>query len=93
VKKCDPVHCTEAGIEGLKHTSRQILKTKNCPTKKSGNYSINCKGCDKIYIGQPKKNLDTCMKEHNGNIKSCQTDKSAVAVYVWDRLGKITQIY
>ena len=43
--------------------------TKNCPIKKSKIYNISCKNCDKVYIEQTKRNLDTRMKEHIRNIE------------------------
>jgi len=33
-------------------------------------YKLNCKDCDKVYIGQTKRHLGTRIKEHFNNIKS-----------------------
>jgi len=33
-------------------------------------YKINCKHCDKAYIGQTKRHLETRIKEHKNNIKN-----------------------
>ena len=48
---------------------------------KSGVYQINCKECDKIYIGKTKRNLKTRTNEHFRNIKYRQIEKSAVAAH------------
>ena len=48
---------------------------------KSGVYQINCKECDKIYIGKTKRNLKTRTNEHFKNIKYRQIEKSAVAAH------------
>ena len=48
---------------------------------KSGVYQIGCKACDKIYIGQTKRNLKTWIKEHFRNIKYKHLEKSAVATH------------
>ena len=37
---------------------------------KSGVYQTDCKDCDKIYIGQTKKNLKTQIKKHFRNINT-----------------------
>jgi hypothetical protein len=46
---------------------------------RSGIYQINCNNCDKIYIGQTRRNLKTRFKEHNSHIKYNRAEKSAVA--------------
>jgi len=33
-------------------------------------YKINCKNCDKVYIGQTKRHLATRIKEHYNNINN-----------------------
>jgi len=33
-------------------------------------YKLNCKDCDKVYIGQTKRHMGTRIKEHLNNIKS-----------------------
>jgi len=32
-------------------------------------YKLNCKHCDRFYIGQTKRHLETRIKEHKNNIK------------------------
>ena len=51
--------------------------------KKSGIYQINCKDCEKIYIGKTKINLESRVKEHFRNIKNGEIEKSAIAAHVW----------
>jgi hypothetical protein len=36
----------------------QIIKIKNFPHKNTGIYQIQYEQCDKVYIGQNKRNLD-----------------------------------
>ena len=69
-----------------------VLKLLNSKTKdeippinRSGIYQINCKDCEKCYIGQTKRNLKTRVKEHFRNIKQKQEDKSAVAFHFWNK--------
>ena len=59
------------------------MKDNILPEKKSGIYQINCKDCEKIYIGKTKRNLETKVKEHFRNIKNGKIEKSAVAAHVW----------
>lgn len=48
----------------------QNLLIKNAPNSKQGLiYKINCKNCDKIYIGQTGRSLETRIKEHSYAIK------------------------
>jgi len=41
-------------------------------------YKINCKDCDKVYIGQTKKHLATRIKEHKNNINNSSGNFSVV---------------
>ena len=52
------------------------------PENKSGIYQINCKDCEKIYIGKTKRDLETRVKELFRNIKNGEIEKSAVAASV-----------
>ena len=47
-------------------------------------YSIPCKTCSKVYIGQGRL-LDTRIKEHKGAVKHTKAEESAVAehIIVW----------
>ena len=58
-------------------------KDKEPALKKSGIYKINCKQCDKVYIGQTKRNLETRTK-HFRNLRLNHTDKSAIASHFWN---------
>ena len=51
------------------------LKDNIPPENKSGIYQINCKVCEKIYIGKTKRNLETRVKEHFRNIKKWRNRK------------------
>jgi len=42
-------------------------------------YKLNCKNCDKVYIGQTKRHLGTRVKEHLNNIKSTSNNYSVVS--------------
>lgn len=48
----------------------------------SGIYKISCEDCEKIYIGQTKRNIKTRFKEHCSHIKYNRPQKSAVASHV-----------
>lgn len=48
----------------------------------SGIYSITCEDCQKIYVGQTKRNILTRYKEHSSHIKYNRPSKSAVAHHV-----------
>jgi len=41
-------------------------------------YKIGCKDCDKVYIGQTKRHLETRIKEHKNNIKNPSGNYSVV---------------
>ncbi|KAJ9578766.1 hypothetical protein L9F63_004974 [Diploptera punctata] len=62
-------------------------KIEDC--KKSGIYQINCKDCEKIYIGKTKRNLNTRLKEHLRNVKNGETEKSAIAAHAWSEKHRI----
>jgi len=42
-------------------------------------YKLKCKDCDKIYIGQTKRHLETRIKEHKNNIKNTAGKLSVVS--------------
>jgi len=41
-------------------------------------YRINCKNCDKAYVGQTKRHLATRLKEHKNNIRNVYQ-----AIFLW----------
>jgi len=41
-------------------------------------YRINCKNCDKAYVGQTKRHLATRLKEHKNNIRNVSGNFSVV---------------
>ena len=54
------------------------------PTQKSVIYRIDCKDCNKTYIGQTKRSIETRFKEHLAHLKYGRTEKSAVAEHALD---------
>ena len=42
-------------------------------------YKINCKNCEFSYIGQIKRHLNTCIREHKNNIKTHESNYSVVS--------------
>ena len=65
----------------IKNLVNTNTKDKIPVENKSGAYQINCKECDKIYIGKTKRNLKTRTNEHFRIIKYRQIEKSAVAAH------------
>ena len=65
-------------VKNLIHSN---TKDKIPVENKSGVYQIDCNDCDKIYIGQTKRNLKTRIKEHFRNIKYKHLEKSAVTTH------------
>lgn len=54
-------------------------KRKMSENESSGIYGISCMGCDKQYIGQTKRRIETREKEHTAAMRSRQKEKSSVA--------------
>ena len=77
----------------LHNYSKANSKEKEFPNKKSGVYSISYKDCDKVYIGQTKRNLDTHMKEHTRNFRYISCCNSCLGRWSQDRRSKITQTF
>jgi hypothetical protein len=46
----------------IKNLIKANYKDKEPPLKKSGIYKINCKQCEKVYIGQTKINLENILE-------------------------------
>ena len=71
----------------IKKLLNSKLKDSIPPENKAGFYQINCKDCEKsnIYIGKTKRNLETRVKEHFGNIKNGEIEKLAIAAHVWKK--------
>ena len=68
----------------IKNPINANYKEKEPPLKKSGIYKINCKQCEKVYIGQTKINLETRTKEHFRNFRVNHRDQSAIASHFWN---------
>ena len=68
-------------------TLRQLLVQVKDPTpmmQTSGVvYSIPCRSCSKVYVGQTGRQLQTRINEHKASIKHAKTSESAVAEHVW----------
>ena len=47
-------------------------------------YKIQCNNCDKLYIGQTKRKLNTRLKEHVNHFKNKNPEKSAMAKHAID---------
>lgn len=56
-------------------------KDKIKQTDMSGIYEINCNECEKKYIGQTKRALNTRFKEHLAHAKYGREEKSAIAAH------------
>ena len=67
-------------------TLRQLLVRVKDPTPIMSTpgvvYSIPCRSCSKIYIGQTGRQLQTRINEHKAAIKHAKTNESAVADHV-----------
>ena len=70
------------------NTLRQLLsypKDRIPLQKRSGVvYSIPCKDCPSVYIGETGLWLSTRLQQHQEATRKGETDKSAVAKHVWD---------
>lgn len=51
--------------------------------QKSGIYQISCNDCDKVYIGQTRRQITTRFKEHINYIKYGNPEKSSVAEHIF----------
>lgn len=76
------------GIELVTCTS-STLKTSLCNYKdkepkmhSSGIYSVGCKNCDLIYIGQSRRRIETRIQEHIRHTNNRNYDKSGVAEHM-----------
>lgn len=71
--------------------SNETLKTQICNYKdkqpalqNSGIYSIGCKDCDAVYIGQTRRRIETRTKEHVRHTKHKNPEGSSVAEHMID---------
>jgi len=65
-------------------TMREIVgrvKGKRPAREESGIYRIGCQDCDKLYIGQTRRRMETREAEHDRACKNKAVDKSAVAAH------------
>ena len=63
-----------------------IIKPNKDPLQKENNknliYKINCKDCDKAYVGQTKRFLKTRTKEHKDNIKLKESYHNVITKHI-----------
>lgn len=74
----DVVYASGKKLKSLLGTTKDKIDNNLC----SGIYSITCSDCQKIYVGQTKRNIITRYKEHSSHIKYNRPSKSAVAYHV-----------
>lgn len=95
------------GIELVFSSRNNQLKTLLGSTKdpvdalgKSGVYKISCPHCDKIYIGQTKRTLDTRFKEHLAEVTKATKEtekgmhyhfKSKIAEHIFNEDHQLTK--
>ena len=69
------------------NTLRQQLVTLKdpTPTMQTSNviYSIRCRTCSKVYVGQTGCLLGARIQEHKSAVKHAKMEESAVAEHVW----------
>lgn len=58
------------------------VKDPRDPLSSGGVYRIPC-SCGSVYIGTTKRSVNTRIKEHKGNCRRGETEKSAVAEHAW----------
>ncbi|XP_065204080.1 uncharacterized protein LOC135834170 [Planococcus citri] len=68
------------------------LKDKDPKTDQSGIYKITCSGCDKLYIGQTKRNIITRYKEHMHKARYNIEGKSAIGDHIIATGHTITEL-
>jgi len=77
-------NCVDVIYTIPKKLSHIIKKGKDKLDTKSNTdvvYKIECRDCDKVYIGQTKRHLETRIKEHKNNIKNSSGNYSVVTNY------------
>ena len=67
---------------------QQLVNVKDqIPPEKRANivYSIPCKKCPAVCIGQTGRLLETRIREHKAAVKYAKCDVSAVADHIWNK--------
>lgn len=71
------------------------LKDRQSPIETSGIYEIPCKNCDQTYIGQNKRAIKDCRKEHVSATNYGHAWKSSVSEHMIDnrhRIGELRRV-
>lgn len=55
----------------------------NVSQQQGGVYRIPCRNCDRVYIGETGRNLETRINEHKRDVANCNTNNS-VFVHAYD---------
>lgn len=79
-------------VHSSENKLQQILgnpKDKISINERSGIYEISCKDCDKKYVGQTRRSIQTRFKEHMAHLKYGRTEKSSVAQHAFDNNHRI----
>ena len=66
--------------------SQQLVRLKDpTPTMQTSNvvYSIPCRTCSKVYVGETGRLLGVRIQEHKSAVKHAKMEESAVAEHVW----------
>ena len=70
------------------NTLRQLLSHQKDPIAKDDRsgvvYSIPCKDCDYVYIGETGLHLSTRINQHKDAVHKAETEKSAIAEHIWN---------
>lgn len=68
----------------------KLKDTKN-EEEMAGIYEISCQDCDKVYVGQTRRNIKIRAKEHHRNVRNRDIDKSAVAKHCYEEAHEIKE--
>lgn len=80
--------CRSNGFNLVNKSARKLGDILGNPKDKlrkedrSGIYRINCGNCDKFYIGQTSRTIETRFKEHLTSFKNRRFEKSAIAQHM-----------
>lgn len=79
------VHSSSANLKNLLGST----KDKVPPEQRSGIYRVQCKTCDKCYIGQSSRRVEVRFKEHLANIRLNKPEKSSVAQHILENINHV----
>ena len=82
--------CSRIGVKAVfksHHTLREKLTRVKTPRpdvlKRSIVYEVPCLDCEKIYVGETKRNLKQRLMEHKGAVRR-QDNKNGISTHAWD---------